>query len=211
MGQQAGLLSCTMHQLFLLSCWSCFWWPIENTTKNTNTLQLYCSGHPHEGWMGRLRRLLPPSRMHNCERAEIWRELCLSIQVIVFAQFNNTISMTNLVVQPWALGSWKALIFLSGGLGKFIETVSLEPTVAIGWYRRENISKADRYFSILPQNGSAKITPFLNTWKVNPEEFLGVRLLQIIEGCSSKASGESAAILATVGSLIIIIKKKNHQ
>ena len=140
MGQQAGLLSCTM-----LSCWNCFWWPIENTTKNTNTLQLYCSGHPHEGWMGRLRGLLPPSRMHNCERAEIWRELCLSIQVIIFAQFNNTISMANLVVQPWALGSWKALIFLSGGLGKFTETVSLEPTVAIGWYRRENISKADRF------------------------------------------------------------------
>ena len=111
----------------------------------------------------------------------------------------NTISMTNLVVQPWALGSWKALIFLSGGLGKFTEIVSLEPTVAIGWYRRENISKADRYFSTLPQNGFAKITPFLNTWKVNPEEFLGARLLQIIEGCSSKASGESAAILATVG------------
>ena len=67
--------------------------------------------------------------------------------------------------------------------------------------------KGRSFFSILPQNGFAKITPFLNTWKVNPEEFLGVRLLQIIEGCSSKASGESAAILATVGSSSISLCK----
>ena len=61
--------------------------------------------------------------------------------------------------------------------------------------------------SRLASNCNGGFQPATGRMEKGKQEFLGARLLQIIEGCSSKASGESAAILATVGSSSISLCK----